>query len=57
MVHKIQGKNIRQPIKHLNSTTGLISNPSEIANALASSISYNLTAVTILAHFRNLNRK
>jgi len=41
MVRKIQGKNIRQPIKHLNSTTGLISNPSEIADTLASSISYN----------------
>ena len=41
MIRKIQGKNIRQPAKHLQTPTGLITDPTDIASTLAQSISFN----------------
>ena len=41
MIHKIQGKNVKQPIKHLNSNGQTISKLPDIANTIARAISFN----------------
>jgi len=41
MLHKIQGKNIRQPVKHLKVNNSIITDTKEIADTLGSTISYN----------------
>ena len=40
MLHKIQGKNTRQPVKHLKVNNSIITNTKEIADTLGSTISY-----------------
>jgi len=41
MIHKIQGKNVKQPIKHLNSNGEIISKVPDIADTTANAISFN----------------
>ena len=41
MLHKIQGKNTRQPVKHLKVNKYIITDTKEIADTLGSTISYN----------------
>jgi len=41
MVHKIQGKNTRQPVKHLKVNNSIITDTKEIGDTLGSTISYN----------------
>ena len=41
MLHKIQGKNTRQPVKHLKVNNSIITDTKEIGDTLGSTISYN----------------
>jgi len=41
MLHKIQGKNTRQPVKLLRVNNSIITDTKEIADTLGSTISYN----------------
>ena len=40
-IHKIQGKDTRQPVKHLKVNNSIITDTKEIADTLGSTISYN----------------
>ena len=40
-INKIQGKNIKQPLKHLQISNNIITDQSEIANTIAQTIAYN----------------
>jgi len=52
MVHKIQGKNVKQPIKHLNVNGQTISQLPEIANTIESTISYNSSTKNYSPNFQ-----
>jgi len=52
MIHKIQGKNVKQPIKHLNVNGQTISQLPEIANTIASTISYNSSTKNYSPNFQ-----
>jgi len=41
MLHKIQGNDITQPVKHLKVNNNSITDTKEIANSLANTIAYN----------------
>ena len=41
MLHKIQGKNTHQPVKHLKVNNSVITDTKEVADTLGSTISYN----------------
>jgi len=41
VIHKFQGKNVKQPTKHLNTNEQIISKLPEIANTIANTISCN----------------
>jgi len=52
MIHKIQGKNVKQPIKHLIVHGQTISQLPEIANTIANTISYNSSTTNYSPRFQ-----
>jgi len=47
MLHKIQGNDISQPVKHLKVNNNSITDSKEIANTLVNTITYNLIIIRL----------